>query len=230
MKRCFTLLSTAMIIVVSLFATSVSAQSSRSFITDAIEEHGECRNVAITMSNGNLALYQDNGCICDNIPADLHNVLRQLNANQLYIDDVHITESGNWLVLYGTNGMLYRGIDDDLVAAITDFNAAGEVIHTVTFNDNGDWIIISSDHIMASNNQLQEWIANGLDLYGQLWSACLTDYGLVAVHAEGFRFVGDVPQTLKDVLAITPINVYRLKFTRDAWFIADINGYCNYMM
>lgn len=230
MKRSFTLLSATLLLVASLFATSVSAQSNRSFITGAIENWGECRNVAITMTKGNIALYDENGCACDNVPTDLYNVLRQLNAEQVYIDDVQISEAGSWLVLYGTNGMLYRGLDEDLVAAMTDFNAAGEVINAVTFNDLGDWVIISSDHIMASNGQLQEWIANGLDMYGQLWSACLTDYGLVAVHEGGFRFVGDVPQGLKDALANTSINVYRLKFTRDSWFMADQRGNCHFDM
>jgi len=67
-------------------------------------------------------------------------------------------------------------------------------------------------------------LKDGLDDYGKLWAACITDDALVAVYANGFKLLGNVPSDLETSLRQTSINVYRLKIAGSAWFYADTDG------
>ena len=229
MKRRF-LYRSALILFYALIALSSNAQYSRQYIRDAIKEWGECRNVAITRTNGDIALYGLNGCARSNCPRDLDNALTQLNSDKEYINDVQLTERGRWLILYGNNGIKWSDIPYSLEQKLREFNRNREEITSVTFNDDGDWIVITTEHISASSSEIQDWLVAGLEDYGQLWTACVTEDGLVAVFATGYKFLGNVPEDLKEALRETSLDVYRLKIAGTAWFFADKNGSYRYNM
>lgn len=196
----------------------------RSYIRQQIDKHNECRNVAITKTNGDLMLYGRNGYAVSGCPLKLVEALKELNQENEFIDDVQLTENGSWLILYGDNGFQWRDIPYSLEIKIREYNRDGEVVTSVTFNDAGDWIVISRDHFSASNSSLSEWLREGLESYGKLWAACITDDAIVAVYANGYKFYGDVPYDLQRSLEKASVDVYRLKIAGDAWFFADING------
>lgn len=50
----------SLIIVALIVSLTASAQSSRKYIKDKIDEWGSCRNVAITLTGGDIALNQTN--------------------------------------------------------------------------------------------------------------------------------------------------------------------------
>ncbi len=111
-----------------------------------------------------------------------------------------------------------------------EYNADNDVILSVAFNDNDDWIIIG-EKISASSDKIMRYIKEGMDKYGGLWAACLTNDGLALVYENGFRFWGDVPEALKLKLKTVNFDVYKLKFTSDgAYFIADKKGHFAYRM
>ncbi len=212
------------------FFLPVNAQNSREYIRSAIREWGECRNVAITRTNGDIALYGRNGCARSNVPSGLSDAITELNNDNEYIDDIQLTESGRWLIIFGNNGLQWSRIPYSLERKLREFNENGEVITSVTFNDDGDWIVISTEHISASDSDIQDWLADGLDRFGALWAACITDDSLVAVFENGYKFLGNVPDDLRTALKSTDINVYRLKIAGTAWFFADKNGKYRYNM
>jgi len=53
---------------------------------------------------------------------------------------------------------------------------------------------------------------------------------MVAVFAGGYKFFGNVPESLKTALKNTKLDVYRLKIAGDSWFFADKNGSYQYNM
>ena len=65
------------------------------------------------------------------------------------------------------------------------------------------------------------WLKDGLEEYGQIWSACVTDSAIVAVFENGYKFLGDVPSDLKSKLDSVDFDVYRMKIAGTAWFISD---------
>ncbi len=207
-----------------------NAQSSREYIRNAIKKWGQCRNVAITRTNGDVALYGQNGCAEANTPQGLSRAIKQLNNEGEFIDDIQLTERGRWLILYGNNGILWNDIPYSLEQKLREFNNNGEVITSVTFNDSGDWIVISTDYICASDYRIQNWLAEGFDIYGSLWAACITDDGIVAVFEGGYKFLGNIPNDLQTALKKTNLNVYRLKIAGSAWFFADVYGNFRYNM
>lgn len=209
---------------------SVNAQGSRSYIKESIKEWGGCKNVAITKTNGDVALYGKNGYSCSAVPSGLKNKLSELNNSGKLIDDVQLTENGNWLVLYGDNGVAWSGIPYDLESKLREFNDAGEVITSVTFNDAGDWIVITTEHFSTSDSNISAWLKEGLEGYGQIWAVCVTDDAMVAVYERGYKFLGEVPSGLKTTLKNTSINAYRVKIAGQSWFIADKNGTYHYNM
>lgn len=219
------------VLFVALFAClPMSAQRDRSYIRNAIKGWGECRNVAITRTNGDVALYSTNGCARSNVPSSLNNALSELNKNGSYIDDVELTENGSWLIIYNNNGLRWNNIPRSLERKLKEYNEKGEVITSATFNDNGEWIVITTEHISASDSVIQDWLAEGLDKHGMLWAACITDDCLIAVFERGYKFFGNVPDGLSNALDNTSIDVYRIKVAGDSWFFADKEGHFHYNM
>lgn len=210
---------------------SVHAQDSRRYIKDQIEEWGSCRNVAITLTGGDIALNHTNAYAYSSIPQDLADAIDGLHADGEYIDDIQLTEACSWLILYGKNGCLWYGIPEDLENTLAKYSDNDEIVTSVTFNDNGDWIVISQDYISASDTSLYDFIEEGINKYGQLWAAHMTNDGLVLCYENGYRFRGNVPQTLRDKLSETGIDVFRIKFLSDGtYFIADQEGTYAYYM
>ena len=204
-----------------LSAFSAMAQpEDRSYIRDMVDAMGG-RNVAITKTNGDLMLYDKNGWAANGCPEGLTNALKDLEADDEFIDDVQLTEDGNWLILYGDNGLVYEGIPEDLEEVLTEYNQNNAVIHSITFNDGGEWIVITSDEVVTSDSDMTQFLIDSQDEYGALWTACITDDGLVAVFKNGYRFVGEIPSGLKQALNETEIDVYRLKIAGESWFFSD---------
>ena len=203
-------------------STAVSAQPrDRNYIKQQIANYGECRNVAITKSNGDLMLYAKNGYATSGCPDDLVDALDKLNDDEELIDDVQLTENGRWLILYGDNGFQWNNIPKDLEKALREYNSDGEVVTSVSFNDAGDWIIITTEHFSASDSEITKWLKDGQKRYGQIWTTCITDDAMVAVYENGYICEGDVPKTLEKALKKTSIDVYRLKIAGNAWFMSD---------
>lgn len=216
--------------IMLLFCLPMEAQNSREYIRNAIKGWGECRNVAITRTNGDVALYGRNGCARSNVPSGLNDAITELNNQKEFTDDIQLTEAGRWLILYGNNGIRWNDIPYSLERKLREFNDNREVITSVTFNDDGDWIVITTEHISASDSRIQDWLADGLNTFGGLWAACITDDCLVAVFEQGYKFLGNVPEDLRSALKSTNLNVYRLKIAGTAWFFADMDGRYRYNM
>lgn len=208
----------------------VSFGQGRKFIKDEIAKHNECRNVAITKSNGDLMLYGRNGWAGTGLPSGLSDALSELNDDNEYIDDVQLTENGSWLILWGNNGFRWNNIPYSLEKKIREWNNANEVVTSVTFNDAGQWIAVSENYISASETWIQDWLVEGLNKYGQLWAVCITSDAMVACYESGYKYYGEVPQSLKDALKNEHRNVYRIKIAGTAWFYADSNGSFRYYM
>lgn len=225
--RNFRLLATIFALVSCV--SNVSAQS-REYVRKAIEEWGECRNVAITNTNGDLALYQDNGYAHYDCPEELNKSILSLHEKGEFIDDVQLTEEGKWLILYGDNGFLWYDVPASLETKLKEYNNEEEVVTSATFNDAGDWIIISTQYFSASDPEIEKWLKAGNEKYGQLWAACVTDDAVVAVYENGYQFTGNIPDSLQKALEETELNVYRLKISGDAWFFADKDGKFDYNM
>lgn len=209
---------------------SMSAQSGRSYIKGRIQAWGECRNVAITKTNGDLALYGQNGSARSGCPSNLNRALDDLNRREEYIDDVQLTEEGRYVILYGNNGIVWNDIPYSLEKQLRQYNREEEVITAVTFNDKGDWIVITTNYLAASDSSISQWLKEGNRQHGKLWTACITDDALVAVYEHGYKFKGNVPRDLKEALRSTTLDVVRLKIAGNSWFFADSKSRYRYSM
>ncbi len=221
----------ALTLLLLIGCLGAQAQNSRKYIKQQIEKWGECRNVALTLYGGDVALYGKNGYASDGIPRDMLKALRELHDEGSYIDDVQLTENGSWLILYGNNGFRWDGISSSLESTLRRYNADKEVVTSVTFNDNGDWLVISTEHWSASDERYNAFIREGMNKYGNLWAAHFTNDALVLCYERGYKYLGNVPQNLKNKLSETSLNVYRIKFLSDGtYFIADKNERYSYYM
>lgn len=215
--------------ILMLPANSYS-QGSREHIKNAIKRHGECRNVAITQSGGDLMIYGRNGYASKGCPSGLVNALKELHDDEEYIDDIQLTEKGKWLILYGNNGFRYFNIPYSLEEKIRDLNEDGEVINTATFSDDGDWIVITDTKYSASSREILNWLKDGERKHGELWTAHVTDDAIVAVYEYGFKYGGKIPDGLAEAATSASFDVYRIKFAGKSWFIADKAGNYKYYM
>jgi hypothetical protein len=216
-------------LVLAVVSLSAVAQS-REFIRNEIRKHGECKNVAITKSNGDLMIYGRNGWAATGCPTSLTNALHELNEADELIKDVQLTDNGSWLIIYGNNGLRWDNIPYSLEKMLIKWNNNSETITSVSFNDAGDWIAISTEHFAASSDWLQDWVAEGADKYGMVWATCVTDDAAVVVYEDGYRFYGNVPSEMKSKLNEVDFNVYYIKIAGTAWFMSDGKGAYSYHM
>lgn len=213
-----------------LICSVAEAQNSREYIRNAIKGWGSCRNVTITKSNGDMALYGRNGWAQSGCPSGLTNAISKLNNDKEYINDVQLTERGNYVILYGDNGIMWDGIPYSLERKLREYNSDQQVITSVTFNDSGDWIVVTKQYYSSSDSDINDWLKEGHDKYGQLWTVCVTDDALVAVYETGFQFLGNVPEDLKTALQKATFDVMHVKIAGTAWFFSDDNGHYRYNM
>lgn len=144
---------------------------------------------------------------------------------------MQLTEDGEWLILVGKNGCQWSNIPSKLESKLRQWNEAEETITSVTFNDDGDWIAVSTDHVASSSTDMDDWIKEGIETHGQLWAAHLTNDACVLCFENGYKFLGNVPQKLKDALNATKYDVYRIKFTKEgSYFFADQEGHYTFWM
>lgn len=227
-KRIFTVFSVIALLFVSLSA--MAQPEDRDFIRQQIEKQGRCRNVAITKTNGDLMLYGKNGWAANACPQGLTDALDYLNETDEFIDEVQLTEKGKWVIIYGDNGLRYDGIPEDLEDALLECVIDDEVIHSVTFNDAGEWVLITGSFVQSSDDDLTEYILNGQEEFGAVWTACMTDDAMVVVYAKGFQTLGEIPESLKKAMSETDIDIFRLKIAGDSWFFSDGEDEYDYEM
>lgn len=213
-----------------LFSYFLNAQNSREYVRNQIKEWGECKNVAITQYNGDLALYGRNGWAGRGLPSGLIDALHELNNDNELIDDVQLTENGSWLILVGNNGFRWNNIPYGLERKLYEFNDRNEVVTSVTFNDDGDWIIVGQEYYSASASWIQDWLKAGANQFGALWAVCITSDAMVACYEDGYKFYGNVPYDLRAALTETSMNVFRIKIAGTAWFFSDNKGRYRYNM
>lgn len=221
-----------LVAVLTMTATVMNAQCSRDPLRRAIQRWGNCKNVAITRTNGDVALNGRNNYVATNcVPQDMSNKLRELKRNSHLIDDVTLTENGKWVILWDTNDASWSGgLPQQLVDKINEYHRNGYVVRSITFNDRGEWVIVSDEYFSCSSTDLTNWLRGGSDNYGKLWSVAVTDNGAVAVYDRGFRYRGNVPEDMKQALRETSYDVYRLKYAGTSWFFADTDGHYRYNM
>ena len=220
------------VLFMALGTTASDAQNaqSRQYVKNAIDGWNECRNVAITKYNGNVALYGTNGYAMSGCPKRLTETIEKFHREDVYIDDVHLTEGGRWLVLYGMNGLTWYGIPYSLESKLREFSNNNEIITSVTFDDNGNWIAITQDYVASSSADIQNFVMAGSEEYGQVWSACITNDAMIVVYEGGYKYVGNVPDSLLSALNETTLDYYRIKIAGTSWFFADRDGYYQYFM
>ena len=92
-------------------------------------------------------------------------------------------------------------------------------------NDNGDWIVVSRTGFMASETRLIEYLQQGVQKFGNPYSAHMTDTGLVICYERGHTWLGRVPPELKEKVTASGAGRFRVRFLDNgAWFYADENG------
>ena len=69
-----------------LFITIGAYGQGREYIRQQIKEKGECRNVAITKTNGDLMLYGRNGCSRSVCPSHFNDAIKILHNDREFID------------------------------------------------------------------------------------------------------------------------------------------------
>lgn len=219
-----------LVAALAMTATEMNAQG-REPIRRAIQRWGGCKNVAITKTNGDVALNGKNNYVVSAVPQGLSDKLRELKRGNHLIDDVTLTENGKWVILWDTNDATWTtNAPSQLVEKIREYNDNGYVVRSITFNDRGEWAIVSDEYFSSSSTTLQNWLNDGRENYGKLWSVAIADDGAVAVYERGFRYRGNVPEDMKQALRETSYDVYRLKFAGTSWFFADNEGNYRYNM
>ncbi len=198
---------------------------SRSNIASAIRGWGRCRLVAITESNGDVAINGGNGYTSDGLPSSMLNDLKEIRDMKEVVQDITLTERGEYVIIYGNNGIrCSNGIPNAMYEVLKDMNSKREKIISAVFNDNGEWIVISEEHYNASSDSIRDMMKEGAQTYGGIYSACLTNNSLIVVFERGYRSRGDIPSSLSDAIGKTRINVYKIKLAGKSWFFADKEG------
>jgi len=209
--------------IIFAFLTLPLFGQNRTAMTNRIQQWGNCRVVAITETNGNVAISNRNDVQGDNIPASMANALTEYNRNGRLIKDVTLTENGSWLIIFDTNGYNGVNIPSGLLENLWVYNQAGDDILSASFNDEGDWVIVSRTRWTASNTDLANWLRSGQNQYGNLITVSLSRGSVAAVFNRGISFI-NAPPTLNNTLRQLNFQPHFVKIAGNSWFISDVNG------
>ena len=204
----------------------MQAEPSHKFLEKQIGKHKNCKSVAITKKNCDALLYGDCGWATTKCPVAFSRKLFELSEwGDTIIQDIHLSELGRWFILYGNNQVSSYLLYENLEEQIQRCQEKKDNITTVTFNDKGDWIVICENSLSASSDDLMDWLSEGCQKYGQLWTACVTDNAAIAIYEFGFKYWGSIPEDLKNALRTCKSDVYTVKIAGNAWFFKCTNGY-----
>ena len=201
-----------------------ASRESREYILNSMRQWNQCRSVALTQTQGNIAIYGRDGYSSMGVPSSLVDRLRQaINARE-QIEDIHIAESGGWL-LFTLNTVYWDGIDSNLDNKLREISRNNEKVITATFNTRGEWILITDKTYSSSSSDIQNWLTQGYNERGGIISVSITDDGVItSVHERGWRIRGSAPQALINALNSSNLDFKRIKICGTAWFFADNNG------
>lgn len=200
---------------------------SREYIRKFIAEQNACRLVAITStkSGGDVAISGDNGYACTTAcPSELKKALKEINDSGRKITDVCLTDKGKYVVLFGRNGYYSNGLPQDMRNRLAEFYDANEALCSATVNDNGDWVVISDKHFSASSSDIQNWLRDWSNKYGNLISVSITDDAQVAIFERGYAWRGNLPKELKERIGKTGYPIRTIRMAGKSWFLADETG------
>lgn len=209
----------------ALEAAGFNVVDTRANLRTHIKEWGECKTVAITQMNGDVAVYGDNAAAFNHLPQRMTDAIVYLNGRPEELIELHLTEMGRWVVLFGWNGIFRAGLPKSLDEQLLTWNE--EIDDTITgafFNDHGDWIAITNTQYAASSDEIKTWLDKGVQQYGRLLSACVTDDARVAVFENGVLLHGNVPEDLQEHLDKITWKIHHVKIAGPAWFISDRSG------
>jgi hypothetical protein len=219
------------LVMLLISSGTVTFGQKRTILVDAINEWGNCKNVLITATHGNIAISDRYGYALDGeFPPEMYDAIKEASENQRPVTDLVLTESGNFLVLIGNNGYAAKGIPEKLDVRLKEINKAeGEVV-SVSFNDNGDWMVVAADAVYGVIDGILDFqtIANE---NGRIMTGHITNNGVAIVCEKGVYLYGDFPKALPETIKKTTFPIYRVKFADDgAYFISDKGGSCSFGM
>ena len=206
--------------------SSYTSRKDRSEMASSIRGWGSCRLVAITQTAGDIAINGGNGYYSKGLPSKMKDDLTDIRDKKEAIQDISLTEGGEYVMIYGNNGVKFSdGIPYDMYNTLKLMNTNREKILSAVLNDDGDWIVISDKSFDASSDYLRDMMSDGIDKYGAIYSACLTNDSCIIVYEKGYRSYGEFPAAFEKAINATDINVYMIKLAGDSWFFADKEGH-----
>lgn len=148
--------------------------------------------------------------------------------------NVAITDTGGDLALNGKNDYAYTaGIPQALADALEKYHDDDDYIDDVQLTEDGEWLILVGKNGCQWSNipsELESKLRQWNEAEETITSVTFND-ACVLCFENGYKFLGNVPQKLKDALKASKYDVYRIKFTKEgSYFFADQEGHYSFWM
>lgn len=202
----------------------------RKYLRDAVDKSGKCQMGALSEDGSGVVVYGDYGFArTAGLPSGLNKAIDDIYAKKYKFKSIAYTSLGYYCVVYGRNG--WTGfMPDGLKAKLNEYNSNYDEIRCVSISQLGSYVVISDKQFVASDPSHRQSMITARDKYGTIKYACITDYGICVVCANGVYY-RNIPSALADKLKHISFIPDKIVFTDcGSYLISNEAGNYSYNM
>ncbi|MFR9620787.1 MAG: hypothetical protein SNH63_06165 [Rikenellaceae bacterium] len=179
----------------------------------------QCRIGAFSMNGAAVIYWGDYDYFhTAELPVELQRIVRDYYNSRFKVRDITLTDGGNYAILYGDNGYNVKCAYDDFKLKLKAYNNLKEIISSMSFNDRGDWAIIGKNYYSYSSSRVGDFIEQGRQLYGDIYSIAFSDIGMIACFERGIYYE-NIPLNLQQKLSNLSFKARFIKFSDEGFYL-----------
>ena len=201
----------------------------RNQLRKSIKKWGECKNGALSLEHGAVALYGSNGYFCSAAVDDrISSKLKSINKSGGNVTDVNITENGDFIIVYNSGKRWYGVLPSALKTAL-DRYSYGTQFKSISFNESGTYAITTSDGFESNNSVYQAFYDDNIGDFGELLSVNICGDGAVFCYSDKARYCGRIPDDVESAIRRFSHTANFVKFNKHGdYLICDKYGSYSY--
>lgn len=178
-------------------AVATKNKYGRNQLRKAINEWGQCNNGSLSIEHGGVAICGSNGYFTSaSVDDRIKSKLKSINSARQTINDINITEQGYFIIVYDDDQ--WYGALPSTVSSKLNTISSGTTFKSISFTDGGKYAILTSSRFYSNESAYQEFYDDHKYDYGTLYSVNICGNGAVFCYSDGVRFVGSIPEKVKN--------------------------------
>lgn len=197
--------------------TTISAEAGAigsETLQDYINKEKRAKTGAISSKGKGVIVYGTNGLFRDQIPEEFRDTLLAINKRGKVIQDVAMSNDMKYYcVVYDKNKFFTNG-PQSFKNKLSEFRDNNEELQCVSINDKGESVVMTDKHYWCSSQEKFDFIKDAGKKYGYIYSACLSNNGIVVCAEKGIYFKNVPPKVYERMVNVLKNKKFKIKVVK----------------